>query len=100
MRFRLSPLLIPFTVTALLSAGSFAAASPWLLRIHSLSFNDGRIVIETSPSGRLADPYRDEHSISLPTAAIAIGTGLAAFILLDLLISIPFMAACSDRSQK
>jgi hypothetical protein len=33
-------------------------------------------------------------------AAIAVGPGLATFILLDLLISIPLMAACSDRARE
>jgi hypothetical protein len=100
MQYRLRTLLILLIVAGLLIASSLAVASPWLRRIHSLSVEGGNIVVETSPSGRLADPYRDSFGLSIPTAIVAAGFVLVVFIPLVLLISVPIIAAHDDSRKQ
>ena len=53
-----------------LASAFFTLAIPWLRCIHSITIQNGVVEIETSPDGRLANPYRDTMFVSLKTVVI------------------------------
>jgi hypothetical protein len=62
--------VVILVAAVLLVVGAAIVVSPWVKRVHSVAIEDGQIVLETSPDGRLANPNRTHFAVSLSSAAI------------------------------
>ncbi len=80
-------------VIVVLALAVLAASSPWLRRIHSVRAQNGIVVIETSPDGRLSNPYRTELFVSFGNFAIACALFLIAFVTMAAVLCYVAMSA-------
>jgi hypothetical protein len=77
-------------LTALLIVAALVVAAPSLKRISRISIEHGDLVIESSPTGRLADPITTTTFIPLPVA-VAAATIVAALVV-GLVLAIVWVA--------
>jgi hypothetical protein len=64
----------------LLIVATVVLSKSWLRRIHSITIQNRNVLIETSPDGRLANPYRNMTSIPMSYAIVALTAALAMLI--------------------
>ena len=88
--------LLAMAISAVVLLGALTPITPWLRRIHSVQVEGGVIVLEESPDGRLANPYRTYTKVSIPMA-ISIGAMFLALIVAVVALLSWLLICCCGR---
>ena len=71
---------VPFALLLIIVVAATLWARPRIRRVHSVTLENGAVVVETSSDGRPANPYRTHTYIPLARSVIHVSAALLVLI--------------------